>query len=211
MGMGGAILEKHFGVVAKRIKRETYNDIQRRILDILAPKVKAAMIAPQIGEKLDFGDLDVLVHVDPKMVDSIVQETFGMKPHRVALTYSFPFEGVQIDLTAFDSAESLNFAFNYYSWNDLNTICSAIYKKRGLKYGVKGLYFRGDNSLISRNPAVIRFLGGWEPHNGFATYEQAFQWVATSPHFDPCLWLDYETRDRVMRVKWLAWLKENFG
>lgn len=208
--MGGAILEKHFGIKPKRIDRQSYLSIQSAVLDKLSPKVKAAMVAPQIGEKADFGDLDVLVH-NTSPIAEIIQETFGVKPHRVAMTQSFPFENFQIDVTSFESAAALTMAYDYYSYNDLNTISSAIYKKRGLKYGVKGLYFRSDNTLISANPNIIRYLGGWNAHGDFKTYQEAFEWVVSSRHFEPSLWYDYETRDRPMRVKWLEWLKKNYG
>lgn len=210
LGMGGAILEKHFGIKPKRIDRESYLGIQSRVLDKLSPHFRAALVAPQVEEKADFGDCDVLVLGSD--VSDVIQSVFGVKPHRVAMTYSFPFEDFQIDVVPFESRVDLDFAHSYYAYNDLNTISSEIYKKRGLKYGPKGLFFRADNTLVSKNPHVIRYLGGWDKgHDHFKTFNEAFEWVTTSRFFDPCLYLGYETRDRPMRVAWLKWLDEHFG
>ena len=193
-----------------RVPRAEYLAIEadvRRFLDARLPD--GYRIPRYYGNKPDFGDLDVVI--DRAAVEATggvdafhrsIADGLGVTTAKnTGHVYATVYRQFQVDYFMRPS-EIFEATYNYLSFNDLGNILGKICKRLGLKYGEDGLsfVFRRDSQssykkerLISRDwPRILSFLGlevaPWQA--GFASLEDMFSWVVTSPWFSVAPYLD---------------------
>lgn len=187
--------------------------------------VSRATIAPCIRDKDTHGDIDILFGLpNAKHSEDIwwgkyghvpsfdtfaeyIKHEYGFDPHRNSNVFSFPVEGIQVDVT-FLPLEEFESAVAYTSWGDLGNLMGRVYHKMGLHYGHSGLQFwirQGmydanvtwsdsdhiySKFILSRHPRAIFELGGFDYDRwkkGFDTEKDAFDFVINSKYFNPDL------------------------
>lgn len=145
-------------------------------------------------------------------------------------TYSFDMDGLQVDLIPVMD-ESFEFAVNYLSYGDLGRLMGRVYRRLGVRYGISGLrvYPLRENgkellkqpvTLTTDHAEALRF-GGYDPdrfNQGFNTLEEVFEFVASSPFFNPEAFLNYEPKNDRVRASlekrknyqcFLQWCRDN--
>lgn len=198
---------------ADRIPADAYDVVTFQILGHLVGRA-VADIPHSVYEKTDHGDIDLLVMssdmeqtrkiissltwVDPSTGESYLKQLTHPEAQN---SYICTFDAldttynVQIDLTS-TPEETYSFAFGYFSWNDLGNLIGRIAHRRGLKFGHDGLWYvhrRGDRllgefKLTDDFETALEYLGfdveRW--YEGFDTFEDMFQYVASSKYFEKC-------------------------
>lgn len=167
----------------------------------------------QIGEKEDFGDIDILIPSNemeaarnsigtltwknPETGESYLKQlTHPESQDSFMITYEFrgTTYNIQVDLIPTNS-ETFDFAFGYFSYNDLGNLIGRVAHRRGFKFGHDGLWYihrRGDR-VIGEYRFPLTFAQALEELGfdalqwamGFDSYEDAFNWVKNSKYFDP--------------------------
>lgn len=256
--MGGNLL-KIWNLPDKRASNEEYERIGSRMRTYLLHSshphggVARATIAPCIRDKDTHGDIDILFGLPNGKPDEDIWwgmyggeksfETFagfikhelGYEPHQNSNVFSFPVEGIQVDVT-FLPLEEFNSAKAYTSWGDLGNLMGRVYHKMGLHYGHSGLQFwirQGmydaniswsdsdhiySKCVLSQDPKVIFELGGFDYERwtkGFDTEKDAFDFVINSKYFDHTLFalenLNHtnrtRNRKRGMYMRFIEYLK----
>ena len=219
--MGGKLLAT-WGLPERRLDNVNYEKIKTDLLHTLATDVEFnepvklhAMVAPAIRDKVDHGDLDIIVGVfdgvDMKWKGkdflSYIEELTTYKPHKNSNVISFHIQGFQVDVT-FVPYEEFAMSVIYTSWGDLGNLMGRIYHKMGLHYGHSGLQFwirQGmfDNNIawsdsdhiyekvvLSRNAKEIFTIGGFDYDRwlqGFDSEQDVFDFITSSKYFDPAL------------------------
>lgn len=231
--MGGNALKQ--GSV--RMDRDTYNAVKNFVKYKLPDgKVEAPL---SYLTKPSFGDVDIIytgfATDDSEKVDSFLKRAFNATEiFRNGPCISFDFHnpglgvglgegnGVQVDLIKVNS-EYFDFAFNYYSYNDLGCLVGTIARACGFKFGHEGLFYRynhNDKNNINFVPVTKCFdtaleLMGFEEFEEFETLEDIFEYVARSKYFDPNLFrldsLNHVNRvrnaKRPVYMQFLNWLE----
>lgn len=231
---------------ADRIPAEDYHTIVENLLCVCAMKhsIDTKIGVPySVGEKQDFGDIDILCssYAVPKMreilaeyawVDPTTGESYlnqlthpeSQDSYICTLKAGLRTYNVQVDIIS-TPVESFDFAFGYFSYNDLGNLIGRIAHRRGMKFGHDGLWYihrRGDrllkDILITLDfREALEYLGFDADHyfsRGFETYDKMFNWVKTSKYFDPVAYpLEHRnhrarTRDRKRKTynMFLEWL-----
>ena len=183
--------------------------------------------------KESFGDMDILVDsdtIDPNWVDSVL-EKFRPKDHfKNGSCLSFDYKDVQVDLIL-APAKGFNFSYYYFAWNDLGNFVGRTAHRLGFKFGHDGLWYvlrdPKDYSRVIKEILVtqdfdlaVNFLGyRSQPFkNGFDTPNDIYQFVTTSPYFDPRQFLlvnrSYAARvrdkKRKMYTGMLEFIRQNY-
>lgn len=194
---------------ADRIPAAEYETITYQILGHLVGHV-VADIPHSVSEKTDHGDIDILVvsedmdrarsiisrfaWVDPSTGESYLKQLTHPESQN-SFICTFKNYNVQVDLTP-SPLDTFSFALGYFSWNDLGNLIGRIAHRRGLKFGHDGLWYvhrRGDRQLgefqlTGHFDAALEYLGfdvdRW--YEGFDTFEDMFQYVASSKYFEKC-------------------------
>ena len=152
------------------------------------------VVPRNVGEKLDHGDLDVLVlseNLETFINNFIVVNNIPMV--RNGSVISLLYKSFQVDLIK-TPKEDLEFSTFYFSFNDLGNLLGRMSKNLGLKLKHDGLYYvlRSEDHvlkefLLSKN--YKQFLNILEVDvdkykKGFNTYTEMFEYVSSSPYFD---------------------------
>ena len=170
-------------------------------------------LIPAYGEKSTFGDMDVLVCGPMHMLVDTVKAAFS--PKELVSNgdcVSFDFMGIQIDFIK-TTFEKIKFNLAYFAFNDLGNFMGRTAYRLGFKYGHDGLWYtiRDEENesrvvkelLLTDDPkSAFEFLGydygRWQ--RGFVTLEDIFEFVASSPYFDPAQYL-LSNRSYAARVR----------
>jgi len=165
-----------------------------------------------IKNKEDFGDLDLLLTTRFEHKNSLLK----LLKNRQLLysvngdVVSFLYNNFQVDII-FINHESLDYAKNYFSWNDAGNLIGRMIKQLGFKHGHEGLYYVNRQSttrilsttLVSKDYLdslrilkldINKFL------KGFDTKEDLFNWVISSPYFNPEIF-KFENLNHTNRVR----------
>lgn len=217
--------------------------------DTLSEYYAKLAVVPSYFSKSDFGDIDIICynplgeHNPREILLRTLGITYGANEvvHNGNVT-SFdlrciglgkPFEipatepAIQVDLIEFSDLSIFNFAYNYYSYNDLGNLLGRIAHNMGFKLGHDGLTYKfmygtylHEELVLSRSwLGAIEFLGYDVDRyvSGFDTLEDIFEFVASSQYFHPDIFLlenrDGESRRRDSKRKtysaFLKWCEEN--
>lgn len=211
--MGGNAFEKAERVTAQEYKN-LCDDISWALRNIMG-QYKHFCIPLSVREKDSHGDVDVLV-VGSKIEAALkqmknaflVEEQIDNPSGHNLLVY---FEGkrIQVDLNKV-ADDDFQYASIYFSWNDCGNLIGRIAHRQGLKHGHDGLWYvhrKGDHQLgeilltKSYLDALIYLGFDVDEHDhGFDTFEQMFEWVKKSKHFEACAF-PLEHRNHAARTR----------
>lgn len=229
--MGGKALKT---IEAKRLNAPEYHALVPVVLDEIAGVVGRDRPLCEIEAyrtKPDFGDMDVLVASDgipQDYKDAIASAFRSREVVKNGSVTSFERDGFQVDVIAIAS-ESFDYARSYFAWNDLGNLVGRIAHKMGLKHAFVGLMAPlrdGDHMfaelVVTRDVDSVLATMGYDPvryRQGFNTLEDIFHFVASSPMFNPDIYL-LENRNATARVRdskrktysaFLEWLDDPDG
>lgn len=211
--MGGNLLK------GKRITTKQYYEIIDNLIllvsNSLSPDMSVNQI-PFIKEKEDHGDIDLVVGYKDVIDYVRIYESLNNQDiiSKIIVNSSnksihFLYDGIQIDLI-FIQNKSVEYAINYFSYNDLGNLLGRMSKRLGFKHGHLGLSFK-----LMYNTTVIKeyyltndfyvFLSNLGLDittfkNGFDTYEEMFKYVLSSPYFNPSIY-QYENLNHINRTR----------
>ena len=206
--MGGNALKNTF---TRRHTRDEYFVKETEVFDKLIKNTNVLpMRIPAYHTKESFGDMDILYTDRSALTELDVRRIF--KPNEIyknGSVISFDYQEIQVDLI-YSPEESADYAQSYFSYNDLGNFIGRLAKKFDLKHGHDGLWLPvkdGDYGItdicVSKNPIeTLEFLGldvGMFIQ-GFDTLEDIFKYVATSPVFNPSIYL-FENVNAVSRIR----------
>lgn len=200
--MGGNALKS---IQTHRLDASEYHALVPKVLEIIRSVVgnkRPLCVIDAYRAKQDFGDMDVLMGSDGLRADykDLLEKEFKSREvYRNGAVTSFDFDGFQIDLIAIPD-EKFAYAKAYFSWNDLGNLVGRIAHKMGLKHGFEGMYFplRASSTHLIAEIAItldvnkaLTFMG-YDPvrfAQGFDTLEDIFRFTASSPYFNPAIYL----------------------
>jgi hypothetical protein len=243
--MGGNALKN---TVVRRMEKDEFDRISGELVAKLrrAFPLIMAEIVKAYEDKTDFGDIDVVISREgvpgPDLYEAL--KTFAFKDCYATEAFhqknsncvSFDWRdspdqtepGVQVDLITCRSAD-FNSTTKYLAFNDLGNLIGRIAHKQDLSFGDLGLlyHYRVGNYLfrtivVTKDfDVALRYLG-YDParyHQGFKALEDVFEYAASSPYFNPDIFLlenrnhKSRTRDRKRKTytAFLRWCADRPG
>lgn len=234
--MGGNAVKNLGNVV--RLKTDEYDELALDVIAVLSSETVRPYIIPSYREKPDHGDMDLLVSsefwsyntrksVKEKLnaIDFVVNST--------VTSYAVPYNEsdiFQVDIISV-RPESLEFAYNYFSWNDLGNLLGRVFHRLGFKLGHLGLqYVIRDPENKDHVISELTITKSWSDalnlvryyperfNEGFETLEEIFQYVINNPYSSKEIFL-LENRNAISRVRdrkrktymaFLEWLEANY-
>jgi hypothetical protein len=212
-----------------RMPRHEYVVRERAVRAYLDRKLGGDYRIPRYyGDKIDFGDMDVIVPARPDwdVVRAEIAADLGVTATKaVGRVFSMAYDGLQTDLFAVP-AMYVDSTYNFMSFNDLGNLLGRMCRRFNLKYGEEGLAYvfrRGRDGSYTVDLPVTRdfarvcaFLGldhaVWVA--GFPTLVSLYDWVITSPYFSVAPYLDAPTgpiakrsRDRPTIARFVDYLR----
>lgn len=160
------------------------------------------VVIPAYKEKETFGDMDILycpkVHDLGKISSKFIHTNF--LPNEVVVNgscMSFDQYEFQIDLI-YSSTEEFDYALAYFSWQDMGNLCGKLARRFGMKHGHDGLFLpiRDGDYLVTellltrdiRKTYEFLKLDADKAENGFNNLDEIFEFVSSSPYYDPELY-----------------------
>lgn len=238
--MGGNALKE---VRTRRLDKPEFEKCERDVVIFLKENFPTAVVdsIPSYREKSTFGDLDVLIsqegldaHGGVDILIEKAKETFFSrqeKPNGYVLSFEYRTSpdqdrGFQVDVLQMPEV-TLDYAKNYFSYNDLGNLVGRSAHKMGLKFGHNGLWYvmrDGDHKLadilLTRDFDKSLSFMGFEPkrfREGFENLEEVYKYVGGSKYFDGNIYLmenqsyKYRVRDkkRPTYQQFLQWIRDN--
>ena len=212
--MGGKALKN---IETKRCSTEELYKNREEVIKILKDKFPDIMASGVnfYKDKKDHGDIDIVIALNrlndykkegSKSVliwNQIMDEVFEPKESKFSYNkkeesqcsiYSFEYNDIQVDLIKVDE-DSFDFAFNYYSYNDLVGIISNVYHNLGFKFGYDGLKYmvnldksKNKPVFLTKNFEEALSFGGYDYERfkrGFKNFEEGILYVESSSYFSP--------------------------
>lgn len=197
-----------------RLKKDDYF----KFIELKVPLIEKALGTPvdvikSYSAKDSFGDLDIVASKNSKSNEAIQAVFEALSATHISrnsdvISYRVPVEDntkwfgstsfFQVDLIFIDE-EDLEFAKNYFAFNDLGNLIGRIAHAMGFKFGHEGLWYvvrKGthvlENIKVSSNfGASLTFLGFDAERylEGFETAEDIYRYVADSAFFNPDIFL----------------------
>ena len=130
----------------KRVSRETYFKVAGEVLRAFAPCGEMSLV-PCVGDKQDFGDIDIVCRFDAGVARSYIKET--LPAHEISVNDGVVSFGwviascdakLQVDLIC--RPNNFEDALAYRSYGDFGHISGSIYDYNGLSLGDTGLLFK---------------------------------------------------------------------
>jgi hypothetical protein len=180
-----------------------YQELQAKF-----PSIRAELI-PAYYKKESFGDMDVLYRIPQPWVDNDVGNSAALTVEELKKTFSpkqivnnscvisLDYHGIQVDMI-YASTSEFDYALAYYSYNDLGNLVGKLARRFGMKHGHDGLwlpirdgdYHVGDILLTLDVRKTYEFLKlDYDvAQEGFANLDEIFNFVSSSPYYDPELY-----------------------
>ena len=203
---------------AESLTAEEYRDVCAHLvtsLDEIMVHGCHFAIPQSVREKETHGDIDVLVY--SRGVEDAFRHLntffdvrqYIKNPSGYNVLLFIRDKYVQVDLNKV-SMEDFNFAYDYFSWNDLGNLIGRIAHRQGLKFGHDGLWYiyrdgdqlLGEVLITGSYLDALEYLGfdSQQYEDGFDTFEDMFRWVETSQYFEPCAFpLEHRNHQARMR------------
>lgn len=233
-----------------RLSKAEYELVSQDVMKRLTRRFPTAtfLAIKSFGDKLDFGDLDILMDMPIKVPENQncteggkeleqLRAEFGLEheedfhPQKGSISFRYrspliPGKSFQVDLIL-EPAETIRTAQSYYDYNDLSNLLGRICRKLGFKLGSNGLSFVYRSG--SHAPQDLVFSTNYEDalrligvsvqryQTGFQSMEEMFEFVASSPYFNPDIFLLHNrnhksrTRDKKRKTyhEFLKWCAKN--
>jgi len=242
--MGGNALKNTNTV---RVTTETLNRVVERLTEYFEVNYPMLQVEPvkSYGSKETHGDLDLLYSVKPEFstvttvttvhfthfVDDYIKMLTEKNLEYKGNVLSFPYDlgdgtYLQVDLIR-TRPEIFEMSQCYFNYNDLSNLLGRMTKKLGFKLGHDGLSYieRDGDYIITDEVFSVNYYDALEfleldvekYKSGFNTLEELFEYVASSPYFNPDIYL-LHNRNHVSRVRdkkrktynlFLKWCEEN--
>lgn len=225
--MGGRIF-KPLGYEAHRMTTEEYWSIYFSIQGLLDKVFFRNTPSWPIKEKLDHGDLDIVVS-DPKCPDwkekiQLLLESSVQKSNSNVHSFLYK-DKYQVDLV-FQPTNLHDWSHYYLSANDRGNLIGRVARHIGFCFGGEGFKyqfsanngnFTSDLLLTDRIGPALEFIG-YEHITQHDTFEDLFQYITTSPIFDPSIYLlenrnqegRHRDKQRKTYLAFLEWLQKEF-
>ncbi len=194
--MGGNIWKED----SVRLTKQQYLTIQDDVQSLLINKFPNIVIKTiaSMYDKETFGDLDLLVQIDPENnCRTVVKEyltSLGFKTNCNGEVLSFLYNNFQVDLIFVNKLHT-EYAQYYFSWNDCGNLIGRIAKQLGVKHSHLGLYYinrKEDGKLLNQyllstdysTILDLLYLDKSVFYKGFNTKKELFDWIISSPYFN---------------------------
>lgn len=196
--MGGKALTDG---LTRRQTREEYFQKSFEVTTILNSQVDLySKLTKTYTQKDSFGDSDIIYFSPEPLskddVEYLFQDSKEVKRNNTVI--SFEYKEMQVDLI-WAHSDYFWFCYEYHGNHDLGNFIGKLAHKFGMKFGHDGLWLpiRDDTQhvqdvLVTRDHRkAMEFLGfDYEVYrNGFNTPEEIFQYVTTSPYYNPDFYL----------------------
>ena len=226
--MGGNAL-KHHNVV--RLSANDYHTLAADLLTKLYQHFPNNdwLVIPAYNNKESFGDIDILYsgNVSFELLLPIFEkDTYIKNGPVISIAYNYQGQLFQVDLIRI-AKEYQEFAYRYFSYNDLSNIMGRIHHSLGLKLAHDGLRYvlrnPNDNShvikelLITTDWNFVCDIGNFPNYFDyeFNELEDVFRYVSESKYFNKDIFLlenrnnTSRTRDRKRPtyMKFLKWIE----
>lgn len=194
--MGGNALRN---TTTRRYSRDEYFAAADKVATKLATlhQVRSIHVIEAYRTKESFGDLDILYttwnngQLDAPTLQACFEPNELVRNTNVI---SLNVDELQVDFIHSPDYE-FDYAQHYFSFNDLGNLIGKLAHRFGLKHGHDGLWMpiRDVNNIVgtilltSDHNETLRFLG-LDPMRyalGFDTLQEIFDFVVTSPYFNP--------------------------
>jgi hypothetical protein len=194
------------GLDVPRLTPEEYKTIRDKCVLVLRNFYEQVVCPPEAPEKIDHGDIDLLVSVPrrPINMDELNANLQSIRRTRVGVTTSFavPHPTKQYSYAQIDAHACPESYLEWELWmggyGDLVQILGVLNRGIGLTMNDKGLHVRiPEIEPINRKSSmvyltndvnmVMKFLGlnGDEYTQGFSTMDQLFAWCAAGRFYGP--------------------------
>lgn len=232
--MGGNAI-KNFGTSC-RISNKEFESLSLEMVALVSNEKKQAYVIPSYRNKQDHGDMDLIVGSSFWEAQSRkdIEKKLGAIGHvrnGEATSYAVPIDTrlFQVDIISVPDG-SLDFAYNYFSYNDLGNLIGRVAHRAGFKLGHHGMSFIlrdpsnsdhvfGEVVLTKDWASALEFFG-YDPDryfNGFDDLEDIFKFAMSTPIATKEIYLlenlnnTSRTRDRKRKTykKFLEWLERN--
>jgi hypothetical protein len=187
--MGGTAL----GYQARRITTAERD----RIFDEIASDFSHywMRIVQSYRSKDDHGDIDIVAIGNADEIHRAVEGRYlPSATYKNGHSFSFDYQGVQIDLIVESSAARADMLLDYFAWNDLGNFIGRVARSLNFKYGHMGLVYplrlsdhKTEEIFISSDIVRILDFLGYDPTlwlRGFDTKEDVFEYAASSKFFN---------------------------
>jgi len=228
--MGGNAI-KH---VARLNKEDYENAVEYLIPNLMNILGKRTIkVVKAYNNKDSFGDIDILVESDNLCQKWMSTLKFwyelndgDFKKNGNVFSFRYKKFNVQVDLIL-TPKDKLDIAWHYFNYNDLSNLLGRMTKKLGFKLGHNGLFYieRVGDHIISDICFSTDYFKALEYleldieryNKGFDELEDMFEFVASSPYFNPDIYL-LHNRNHISRTHdkkrktynlFLQWCKEN--
>lgn len=193
--MGGNV----FPDITRRYNAEEYVQISTELINKLSKinNVSSCEIVKSYKSKETFGDIDILYTTHNTMgldkntfIDVFDTKYVSINGEVVSIAYG----DIQVDFIH-SKIEYYDYHKSYTAFNDLGNLVGKLTKRFNLSHGHKGLYLplrdgsnMFDSILITHDHAATLKFVGLNPDTfaaGFDTLDEIFNYVATSPQYNP--------------------------
>ena len=150
--------------------------------------------------------------INKKQIKDNLKEVYS-KEELLNKPYSFEYKAFQIDMIPVPSV-SFDFTYEFLSFNDICNMMGRVYRSMGVKLGMAGLHavpyrengetLRNHGHLLTLDFGEALAFAGYDPEqwaNGFESIESLYEYVASSPFFDPDLYLNQANQNNRERQK----------
>lgn len=208
--MGGHAF-RSLGFPEVRLSAKEYLPFSEKVVEQLSTAFPGCsfLVPKSYSSKESFGDLDIVTDL-PK--DSRKEAEGLLRPQAVNINgpcMSLLVDDFQVDLISLPK-EDLVTSFWYYSYNDIGNLLGKIFHKFGIKYGHRGLTLplrsgthKFGEVMISKDLGKILSSIGLSAERykkGFLDLEDMFQFVESSPFFNPAIY-QYSALNAENRVR----------
>ena len=192
---------KLFGTDAQRVNNHELQVIVSELRDLINNNFSVFTPVPSLEEKLDHGDIDILVAPDLNIQQLLTQKLGNklVKFSKNDTVNSFLFHSekiqklVHIDLITSKTPQELETKKYYYALNDFSALIGVLSKKLNFKYGTEGFFKRFQDKKGNWHDILItnNLLQGLEllgldasKYSKIKNYNDIVNFLLTSPLLD---------------------------
>lgn len=192
---------KLFGTDAQRVNNHELQVIVGELKDLIGSNFSVFTPVPSLEEKLDHGDIDILVAPDLNIQQLLTQKLGNklVKFSKNDTVNSFLFHSestqklVHIDLITSKTPQELETKKYYYALNDFSALIGVLSKKLNFKYGTEGFFKRFQDKKGNWHdvPITNNLLQGLEllgldasKYSKIKNYNDIVNFLLTSPLLD---------------------------